>query len=133
MYNNEENRTKNHRHIIIALSFNSMGNKNFLTTEAFISFPGKLLAITKDSTGFLSFGMKNDPKTHIMWYLSILVTKTPGKWISLYILPRNKPFMSFPGKFSTSINVSMSFSVFWVENGSKHVLCHIYPSQQQNT
>lgn len=24
-----------------------------------------MLAITKDSMGFLSFGMKNDPKTHI--------------------------------------------------------------------
>ena len=83
--------------------------------------------------GFLSFGMKNDPKTHIMWFLPIPVTKTPGKWISLYVLPRNKPFMSFPGKFSTNINVSMGFSVFWAKNGSKHVLCHIYPSQQQNT
>lgn len=90
-----------------------------------------MLAITKDSMGFLSFGMKNDPKTHIMWYLPIPVTKTPGKWISLYVLPRNKPFLSIPEKFSTCINVSMGFSVFWAENGSKHVLCHIYPSQQQ--
>jgi hypothetical protein len=39
--------------------------------------------------------------------------------------------MSFSGKFSTNINVSMGFSVFWAKNGSKHVLCHIYPSQQQ--
>jgi hypothetical protein len=40
------------------------------------------------------------------------VTKTYGKWISLYVLPRNKPFMSFSGKFSTNINVSMGFSIF---------------------
>ena len=47
-----------------------------------------------------------------MWYLPIPVTKTPGKWISLYVLPRNKPFLSIPGKFSTCINVLWGFLSF---------------------
>lgn len=98
-----------------------MGQKIFLSTEAFISFPRKFLAILRILCIFFLLGYKIIPK-HISCGIYPSQSQKHLEDGSFLLLKRDKPFISFFRKFSTNINVSMGFSIFRGENHSKHVL-----------
>ena len=65
---------------------------------------------------FLSFGGIMAPNTHIVPYLSFLMTKLPGRLIIFYILPMTKSCYLFPDSFCTIIMLSTGISVLWRQN-----------------
>ncbi len=81
---------------------------------------------------FLSFGGTMAPNTHIMSYLSFLMTKIPGRLIIFYVLPMTKSCYLFPNSFCTVVMLSTGIFVLWRQNClSKHILGCIYSSRQQ--
>ena len=81
---------------------------------------------------FLSFGGTMAPNTHIVPYLSFLMTKILGRLIIFYALRMTKSCYLFPDSFCTVIMLSTGISFLWRENClSKHILGCICSSRQQ--